>query len=252
VSGNVRCPGRRRLPAAGPRRRVRPRALTASPHLHLVLLGDSIFDNAAYTRGEPDVAAHLRGIVPPAVAVTRVATDGARIRDIAEQIRRIPSTATHLALAVGGNDTLDHFDLLNSRVNSTAEALDLFHTRLARFEAGYRTGLSRVLGTRLPAVVCTIYNGALPDPGEAVRARLALTLFNDAIIRAAWERSCVIVDLRLVCTAVSDYANPIEPSGSGGAKIASALARAFGVRPEGEPSAYSPHQKTTEFCTDYR
>ena len=32
---------------------------------HIALLGDSIFDNNAYTGGAPDVVTHLRGILPP-------------------------------------------------------------------------------------------------------------------------------------------------------------------------------------------
>ncbi|MGZ8470667.1 MAG: SGNH/GDSL hydrolase family protein, partial [Gemmatirosa sp.] len=32
---------------------------------HLVLLGDSIFDNAAYVRGGPDVVAQVRARLPP-------------------------------------------------------------------------------------------------------------------------------------------------------------------------------------------
>jgi hypothetical protein len=35
--------------------------------------------------------------------------------------------------------------------------------------------------------------------------------------------------LRLVCTEPSDYANPIEPSGSGGRKIALAIAASLGI-----------------------
>ncbi len=31
---------------------------------HVVLLGDSIFDNQAYTRGEPDLVHHLRRVLP--------------------------------------------------------------------------------------------------------------------------------------------------------------------------------------------
>ena len=31
---------------------------------HVVLLGDSIFDNLSYTRGGPDVIRQLRGHVP--------------------------------------------------------------------------------------------------------------------------------------------------------------------------------------------
>ena len=31
---------------------------------HVVLIGDSIFDNAAYTRGGPDVVSQVRGLLP--------------------------------------------------------------------------------------------------------------------------------------------------------------------------------------------
>jgi hypothetical protein len=37
------------------------------------------------------------------------------------------------------------------------------------------------------------------------------------------------IDLRLVCTEPADYANPIEPSGRGGLKIAGAIARSLGL-----------------------
>ncbi len=38
-----------------------------------------------------------------------------------------------------------------------------------------------------------------------------------------------VVDLRAVCDQPRDYANPIEPSGRGGYKIARAVARACGA-----------------------
>jgi hypothetical protein len=59
--------------------------------------------------------------------------------------------------------------------------------------------------------------------------RTALMMFNDVILRTAFERRLAIIDLRLVCTKAADYANPIEPSGPGGAKIAAAICRALGV-----------------------
>jgi hypothetical protein len=43
------------------------------------------------------------------------------------------------------------------------------------------------------------------------------------------ERAIDVIDLRLVCTEASDYANPIEPSGTGGKKIADAIAAAVGA-----------------------
>jgi hypothetical protein len=75
--------------------------------------------------------------------------------------------------------------------------------------------------------VCTIYEGNF-DPPFAELARVALAFFNDVILRAAFERRIGVIDLRLVCTEPSDYANPIEPSGSGGAKIASAILKSYG------------------------
>ena len=161
---------------------------------------------------------------------------------MAQQISRIPDDASHLAVAVGGNDALANLDLLSSRVGSTAEALDLFRERIELFAESYGRALDAVVSARRPAVVCTIYNGALPERAEARRAALALALFNDVIVRAALERACHLVELRHVCRDPQDYANAIEPSGRGGAKIARALARVAGALSGREPAAYAPHE----------
>ena len=60
-------------------------------------------------------------------------------------------------------------------------------------------------------------------------ARTGLMLFNDVILRVAFERALAVIDLRLVCNEPADYANPIEPSGRGGQKIARAIARSLGL-----------------------
>ncbi len=54
-------------------------------------------------------------------------------------------------------------------------------------------------------------------------------MFNDVILRVAFEHHLPVIDLRLVCNEPVDYANPIEPSGRGGRKIAGAIARAIGA-----------------------
>ncbi len=86
-----------------------------------------------------------------------------------------------------------------------------------------------LLRLRLPTAVCTIYNGNLPDLQQARVARVALMMFNDAIFRTAFEHGLPVLDLRLVCNEPEDYANPIEPSGRGGAKTAWAIARVMGI-----------------------
>jgi hypothetical protein len=63
----------------------------------------------------------------------------------------------------------------------------------------------------------------------AALACVALVFFNDVILRSAYERGVGVIDLRVVCTEPSDYANPIEPSGTGGLKIARAILRDVGI-----------------------
>jgi hypothetical protein len=132
-------------------------------------------------------------------------------------------------VSIGGNDALLNADLLETSVESTTEALELFHDRIRSFEASYRQAVERVLRLRLPTALCTIYNGNLPDPQQARVARVALMMFNDVIFRTAFEHGLPVLDLRLVCSEPEDYANPIEPSGRGGAKIAQAIAQMMGA-----------------------
>jgi hypothetical protein len=196
---------------------------------HVVLLGDSIFDNAAYTGSEPDVVQHLRSILPSGWRASLLAMDGAVTSDLSPQVREVPADATHLVVSIGGNDALGNSDMLALRVRSTAEALDLFHSRVQSFEESYRSAIDEVLELGRPTILCTIYNGNLPDPDYARHARIALALFNDVILRTAFERRLPAIEPQLVCTEPADYANPIEPSGRGGRKIALAIAEAVGA-----------------------
>ena len=195
---------------------------------HITLLGDSIFDNAAYTRGGPDVLAHLGRMLPKPWSASSHAEDGSRTTHLAQQAAKVPPHATHVAVAIGGNDALANRDLLATAVSSTAEALDLFAGRVENFEASYRAAIRSVTPLKRTAILCTIYNGWL-DPAEARNARVALMMFNDVILRVAIEQSLAVIDLRLICTQPEDYVNAIEPSGAGGRKIASAIAAALGV-----------------------
>ena len=195
---------------------------------HIVLLGDSVFDNAPYVRGEPDVLAQLRDLLPEPWGATLCAVDGHTTAELPSQLPKIPKEASHLVVSIGGNDALMNADLLGTPTSSSAETLRLFHDRIQRFESKYREAIESVLSLRQEAALCTIYNGNL-DPGEAPIARVVLMMFNDVILRVAFERGMSIVDLRSVCDEPSDYANPIEPSSSGGRKIAETVARAVGA-----------------------
>ncbi|MFN2566627.1 MAG: SGNH/GDSL hydrolase family protein [Gemmatimonadaceae bacterium] len=197
---------------------------------HVVLLGDSIFDNAAYVAGGPDVLAQLAPALPAGWSATLCAVDGAVVADVERQLTCVPANATHLVVSVGGNDALGHIDLLGRPARSSAEVLQMLADAARPFEARYRRMLAAVLRRGIPATVCTIYNGSFPDALTQRLAATALTVFNDAIFRAAVETRTPVIDLRLVCDQPADYANPIEPSVGGGAKIARAVARAVTER----------------------
>ncbi|KAF2992179.1 SGNH/GDSL hydrolase family protein [Methylocystis sp. MJC1] len=193
---------------------------------HLVLLGDATFDNGAYTAGGPAVISQVRKRIPVGWRATLVAVDGATIADIGAQLARLPADAERLFLSVGGNDLLQQADILGAPVTTSAEAFDLLGAAARRFEAAYRDMLRPCLQIDRHMAICTVYSGNFPEPTLQRLAEIALAPFNDAIIRIGVEHGLTILDLRLICSAPADYANPIEPSAIGGGKIAEAIVSA--------------------------
>jgi hypothetical protein len=192
---------------------------------HVVLLGDSIFDNGRYTGGEPDVVSHLLNVLPGGWRATLCAIDGAMIADLTEQLRRIPDNGSHVVVAIGGNDALRNSDLLSLRVASSQEVWRTVAARVDEFERAYRAALLALVELNFKTFVCTIYNGAL-EAELAVMAKVALAPFNDVILRVASALGADVIELRDVCNDAADYVNAIEPSGRGGHKIAKAIATA--------------------------
>ena len=192
---------------------------------HLILLGDSIFDNAAYTGGKPAVISQVREYLPMGWKASLLAVDGATTEGIYSQLARMPDDASHLVLSIGGNNALMRQHLLDTTVKSSADTLALFGKAIQEFEVSYRKAVAACLKTGLPLTICTIYNGQFPDEQYQQRVVVALALFNDAIIRIATENRLKVIELRHICNKPEDYANPIEPSSIGGAKIARTIAR---------------------------
>jgi hypothetical protein len=191
---------------------------------HVVLLGDSIFDNQAYVGRAPDVIRQLSNELGEGWRTTLLAVDGHVTANVERgQIARIPADATHLVLSVGGNDALAQSPILGQRTATVAEAVAMLDEARSGFREDYDRTLEALSGFALPTAVCTIYDANYPAPQAPIIAA-ALTLFNDVITRAAFARRHDLIDLRLICDKPEDYANPIEPSEIGGRKIARAIA----------------------------
>ena len=195
---------------------------------HLVLLGDSIFDNALYTSGGPDVVSQVRSSLPTGWVVSLLAVDGSTTLNIPGQMKLLPKECTHLVLSVGGNNALTEASRLGISFfgmtsEPTSKSLDSLADVSDAFDSQYRSAVDSCLRARLPLGICTIYNGCFPDKAYQRIASLAVAIFNDVIIRVAIERCLPLIDLRLICNCSADYANPIEPSSVGGEKIAKAI-----------------------------
>src|SRR6516164_8161432 len=66
---------------------------------HLVLLGDSVFDNARYVPDRPAVIEQVRESLPADWRATLLAVDGHVVEDVAKQLRGLPPDATHLFIS---------------------------------------------------------------------------------------------------------------------------------------------------------
>lgn len=197
---------------------------------HVVLLGDSIFDNARYVPDRPPVIEQLRRALPQGWRATLLAVDGHQTADVDEQVFGMSADATHLFVSVGGNDALAASGVLREAAATVGDALALLAEVAAGFRDEYQVMLKAVLRAGKPTAVCTVYD-SIPDlPQPEVTA---LALFNDVILRSAFLAGIPVIDLRLVCTSRDDYSplSPIEPSFLGGAKIARTLAEVATTHP---------------------
>jgi hypothetical protein len=139
----------------------------------VALLGDSIFDNSAYTGDEPDVVTHLRGMLPT-WQISLLAVDGSIASNLPEQLKRVQDES-YLVVSLGGNDALQSLDLFEKRTKTVADALVLLEGAIAEFEKDYRAAIGAALALGRDITLCTIYGPDIGIPGT----RLGLMLFND-------------------------------------------------------------------------
>ena len=146
---------------------------------HIVLLGDSIFDNAAYVNAGPDVIRQLAAILPPDSKATLLAVDGSTTTDVIKQLAKIPESATHLIVSAGGNDGLSRADILQRPTTSVGSAVEQLAILRAEFQQKYSRMLRVLLARQQPLAVCTIYDPCFPDP---LIQRLSTTTLNISTI----------------------------------------------------------------------
>lgn len=189
---------------------------------NLVLMGDSIFDNAGYVDPGDAVMDQLTSLLNNKAKATLLAIDGDVTSEVHAQLESLPDDATHIFISCGGNDALRIAHVLNEDVSCVGEAMELFSKIKGGFSERYSTMLLAVREKCKNVTVCTIYD-CIPDYDSGPIT--ALSMFNEVILREAFKHGFPVIDLRIVCDKVADYSmvSPIEPSRFGAGKIASRI-----------------------------
>lgn len=192
---------------------------------HVVLLGDSIFDNKVYVGADdPAVIDQLGTHLPAGWRASLLAVDGDVTADVVTQLKGLPDDATHLVISVGGNDGLQSRGVLSKPVVDVGQGLHAMAGVREAFERDYHAMLKTVLAVNKPTAVCTVYDPNFDDAWEQRVAVQALAAFNDVITRTAVRHCLPVIDLRVLFDSPKDYANPIEPSAVGGDKLTRTIA----------------------------
>ena len=220
----------RRCPPAPAVTHAAPPPPDRRPPGRVVLLGDSILDNGAYVGGGPAVIDQVRAALPAGWAAELVAVDGDVVADVAGRLAAAdlsdpPPGGDYFVISAGGNDALRSSAILHRAVTNAAAVFAELADLRERFTARYAAMLDAAAPAGTRAAVCTIYDPNYPDPRLQRPATAALPAFNDCILRVAAVRGLPVLDLRVLFDAPADYANPIEPSAVGGAKLAGLIRR---------------------------
>ncbi len=113
---------------------------------HVVLLGDSIFDNKAYVGSGPDVIDAARRRCCHRAGPRRSPRATARPPATSPaSSETMPQDATHLVVSVGGNNALGEKGLIEESARSVAEVLDKLAKIKAAFAKSYGAMLDGVL-----------------------------------------------------------------------------------------------------------
>lgn len=185
---------------------------------NIVLMGDSIFDNAGYVAEGDSVIAQLNQTLPENTKATLLAVDGDVTDDVYAQLEKLPSDTTHIFVSCGGNDALRIASILNKPSESVGHAMDVLTDVKNQFEERYSRMIATLRNKVEKVTICTVYDSV---PDYSARALTALSMFNDVILKEAFKINAPVIDLRLVCHEAEDYSpiSPIEPSKYGAKKI---------------------------------
>lgn len=191
---------------------------------HIVLLGDSTLDNGRYLNlafGELSVEKQLsKRCIERGWEMTILAQDGSLLDDVlVRQLPLIPDHVTHIVLSASGNDLLS---LLNQMVVANFTIGSMYSAigeGLKQVSARYHGLLQTLKGLGCHLACCTVYRPNFNHIFFKSLAIFSLGMHNSRITQTAVDLDCSVIDLANMFDCQEDFANPLELSTRGGAKV---------------------------------
>ena len=179
---------------------------------NIVLIGDSMLNNFNYVQTSIPELLKLK-----TQNVFNFAVDGSTIADCYTQLDKIPNALntinTYVFISAGGNN------ILNARGQMDNAAINkLFTTYVTLIQS---------VKTKLPNVKINVLNLYLPTNPQYQSYSTSIQLWNTLIQNRSEAFSVGIIDTNKLLTQSTDFIYDVEPSETGGAKIANAITLTF-------------------------
>ena len=209
----------------------------------VALLGDSIIDNKVYVGpGEFSVLEHIELLSD--LEFSQIALDGdTTVEVLYNQLEKLEETSDFNVLSIGGNDLLEHLHLLVDPINKNtfSRNLEIMNEFIEPIKERYEKIVEYLSKKEGKLLLCTVYNGDFERDdghetfegdegfifgigdllkGKQEAATVIARVFNDVVYSTGKKFGVDVLELREIFTDSIDYANPIEPSHVGGAKLA--------------------------------
>lgn len=183
----------------------------------IVLLGDSIFKNNSYVPQDKSIEYILNKKTGDNCYC--YATNNSKTYEILSQINKIPlelnNEHTTIFLSAGGNDILDKYV---EGSNANLNELDYLNTIFGSYK-----NLVKAIKTRMNKAKLVILDVYYPTSTKYLPYKNIISEWNNKIYDYAKQNHIELLKVSTILTKNSDFTLEIEPSESGGEKLAEAI-----------------------------
>jgi len=185
----------------------------------IILLGDSILQNSSYVPHDKSIENIISKKLNSSCHC--YAKNNAKTYDIYSQIKKIPldlnNSHTTIFLSAGGNDILDKYV---ERNDPNLNDLDYLNTIFGTYK-----NLVKTIKTKMNKAKLVLLDVYYPKSTKYLPYRNIISIWNNKIYEYASKNNMEVLRISTILTKDSDFTLEIEPSETGGEKIAHSISQ---------------------------